>query len=75
MKINVAVILKQDTEGRNTPLSILWKDGRSFEIDQILDVRRAAYLKAGGVGDRYTCRVRNKQIYLFDEDGCWFLEG
>jgi hypothetical protein len=75
MKINVGVILKQDTEGRKTPLSIIWKDGRSFEIDRILDIRRAASLKAGGVGERYTCRVRNKQIYLFDEEGCWFMEG
>lgn len=75
MRINVAVILKQDIDGGKTPLSIIWNDGRSFEIDRILDVRRAASLKAGGVGERYTCRIRNKQIYLFDEEGCWFLEG
>jgi hypothetical protein len=74
LKINVAVILKQDTDGRKTPLSIIWTDGRTFDIDRILDVRRAASLKSGGVGERYTCRVRNKQIYLFNEEGSWFLE-
>jgi len=40
----------------------------------VLDVRRAASLKSGGVGERYTCRIKNKQIYLFDEEGTWFLE-
>ena len=74
MRINVSVILKQDIDGRKTPLSIIWKDGRTFDIDRVLDVRRAASLKSGGAGERYTCRIKNKQIYLFDEEGRWFLE-
>ena len=74
MKINVGVNARHDIDGNIEPLSIIWKDGRSFEIDRILDVSRAASLKAGGVGIRYTCRVRNKQIYLYDEEGKWFME-
>ncbi|HAN20444.1 MAG: hypothetical protein A2Y15_08810 [Clostridiales bacterium GWF2_36_10] len=75
MKINLAVNVRHEIDGRQTPLSIIWEDGRTFEVDRILDVRRAASLKAGGVGIRYTCRIRNKQIYLYDEEGCWFMEG
>ena len=56
------------------PLSIEWEDGRSFEIDKVLDVCRAASLKAGGIGIRYTCRVRHKQVYLFKDEDSWFME-
>lgn len=75
MRINLAVNVRHETDGRITPLSIIWEDGRTFDIDRILDIRRAASLKAGGCGIRYTCRVRNKQVYLFDEEGVWFMEG
>lgn len=73
-KIFVGVITKHDTEGRITPLQIIWEDGRKFEIDRILGKCRAASLKAGGVGWRYTCSIWNKAVYLFDEDGRWFVE-
>ena len=56
------------------PLSLEWEDGRSFEIDKVLDVRKAASQKAGGIGVRYTCRIRNKQVYLFKDEDMWFIE-
>jgi len=75
MRINVAVNVRHEADGRQTPLAIIWEDGRKFEIDYVYDARRAASLKAGGVGMRYTCKIRSKKLYLFDEEGCWFLEG
>lgn len=75
LKIKLAVTARHETDGRITPLSILWEDGRTFEIDRVLDIRKAASLKAGGCGIRYSCRIRDKQVYLFDEEGCWFMEG
>ena len=44
------------------------------EIDRVLDVRRAASLKAGGMGIRYTVRINGKQSYLFYEEPRWFVE-
>ncbi len=75
-KVIVQVYAAFDTEGHITPTSFIWEDGRRFEIDRILDVRRAASLKAGGLGIRYTCRVRGKQTYLYHDDceGHWFME-
>lgn len=73
-KIFVEVIAKFDTLGNGRPLSIKWEDGRVFEIDRVLDVRQAPSLKGGGVGIRYTCRIRNRQFYLFDDKGRWFVE-
>jgi hypothetical protein len=73
-KVFVEVIVKHDIHGNILPLSVKWEDGRVFEVDRLLDVRQAASLKAGGVGMRYTCRICNKQVYLFNDEGKWFME-
>jgi hypothetical protein len=73
-KVFVQVIAEHNVEGQIKPLSITWEDGRVFEVDRLLDVRMAASLKAGGQGIRYTCRIRGKQVYLFHDDGRWFME-
>lgn len=58
-----------------TPLAIEWEDGHVYEIDRVLDSRRAASTKAGGVGMRYLCRIQNRETHLFYEDPKWFVEG
>ena len=76
-KIVVEVVARFDTAGGLTPLWMGWEDGRRFGIDRVLDVRRAASLKAGGVGIRYTVRISGKERYLWFEDmaNIWFVEG
>jgi hypothetical protein len=73
-KVFVEVTAKHDTLGNIRLLSVKWEDGRIFEVDRLLDVRQAPALKAGGVGVRYTCRIHNRQVYLFDDEGKWFME-
>lgn len=73
-RVYVRVIVEFDEEGGVHPLSIAWEDGRKFEVDRVLDVRRAASTKAGGQGIRYTCRIMGKETYLFDDNGRWFVE-
>lgn len=73
-KTYVSVIVQFSVEGKITPLSILWEDGREYEIDRILDVTRAASLKAGGQGMRYTCLIQGQRRYLFFDDVRWFVE-
>ena len=51
-------------EGKVLPLFINWEDGRRFPIDRVLDVCRAASLKQGGIGLRYTCRIGGQIRYL-----------
>ena len=74
-KVYVEVTARFDVEGNITPLSVTWEDGMVYEIDRILDRRRAASLKAGGIGMRYTCRISGRQSYLYYEDPRWFVEG
>ncbi|MCC5464562.1 hypothetical protein [Pelosinus baikalensis] len=73
-KVFVEVVAKHDTYGNVRPLSIRWEDGRVFEVDRLIDIRKAASLKGGGVGIRYTCKIMGKQVHLFDDEGKWFME-
>lgn len=69
----IRVIAEHRTDGSIRPLKIEYED-RWLEVDRLIDVRMAASLKAGGQGMRYTCRIYGKQVYLFCDDGRWFLE-
>ncbi len=73
-KVFVKVIVKFETDGRIIPLSVILEDGREFPIDKVTDIRQAASLKCGGQGIRYTCRIRNRETYLFYEGPNWFVE-
>ena len=73
-KVYVEVTARFDVDGKITPLSLTWEDGTVFEIGRVLDCRRAASLKAGGIGMRYTVRIGNQQSYLYYEDPRWFVE-
>ncbi len=73
-KIYVSVRADHLLSGRIRPLMFRTKDGPVVRIDRILDEREAPSLKAGGQGMRYTCRVGEKQLYLFHDDVYWFIE-
>ena len=67
-------------DGSMAPVQIKWKDGRVFEIDRVLDVRRAAS-DAGSMGVRYTVKILGQVRRLFFEDAYsdtgrarWFVE-
>lgn len=70
--VAVNVTIRQD--GRVHPNKFLWKDGRTYTIDKVLKVERAASTKVGGCGLRYTVMVEGLPRFLFDEDGKWFME-
>jgi hypothetical protein len=72
-KTFVEVIVKYKSDGKLYPLTILWEDGRKFDIDKIIDIRKATSIKNGGKGIRYTCSIQNKQIYLFLDEDRWFI--
>ena len=70
----VGVIVRIDEDGTLLPLTVVWEDGRKFEIDEVLDRRQAASLKAGGNGIRYTVRIGHTETYLYYENPRWFVE-
>lgn len=73
-KVYVGVQAVFDAEGTVIPLSIEWVDGRCYQIDRVIDIRRAASLKAGGTGMRYLVRIGSKQSYIWRDEDRWFVE-
>ena len=70
----VPVVVRFEADGRLRPLVIEFDEGRRYPIDRIVDVRRAACQRVGGVGDRYTCLINGQETYLWLEKGVWFVE-
>ena len=74
-KVYVDVTARFTKDGRLIPVNMIWKDGHIYEIQKVTDVRRAASLKAGGVGLRYTCLIDGRTSHIFYEDNnLWFVE-
>ena len=74
MRKNITVIAKMQDDGKIIPLIILWQDGKSFEIDKVLDIRKKASTKGGGAGIRYSVKINGFERYLFLKDYDWFIE-
>lgn len=78
-KVFVSVLLTVDTNGKNRPYRIKFEDdpvyeNQVFKVDRVKDVRRAASLKVGGTGIRYTVIICGKESYLFNDENKWFVE-
>ena len=74
MRKNITVIAKMQDNGKIIPLTILWQDGRNFEIDKVLDIRKKASTKGGGKGLRYTCKILGQERFLWLDEYIWFIE-
>ncbi len=74
-KVFVDVMVQFVSDGSINPIYLIWPDGRRYDIDKIIDIRKAASHSVGGQGYRYTCRICNREKYLFLEDDKWFMEG
>lgn len=70
----VEVIAKIRENGSILPMYIGWEDNRYFKVDEVIEVRQAASLKAGGQGIRFQVRIGNAVSYVYYEKPCWFVE-
>jgi hypothetical protein len=69
----VQVDVRFTLEGEMEPLRIYLESGRVCEIDKVLDSRRAASMKVGGQGIRYTVRIHGQSKHLWYEEPKWFV--
>jgi len=79
-RVYVEMLVNYSPDGTMTPTVLKWEDGHAYEIDKVLDVRRAASA-AGSMGMRYTVRIMGQERRLFYEDTYsatgqprWFVE-
>lgn len=73
-KAYVNVIVEHQLDGQKTPLQIIFEDGRKFNIDRVVERRRAAATKVGGTGIRYNIIIGRQERYIYEDDGLWFVE-
>lgn len=74
-KVYVDVTVRFGKEGTVCPVSFTWEDGVTYEIDKVVNVRRAASTAAGGNGILYTCIISGRKSHLYyEENNRWFME-
>ena len=61
-------------EGQVVPLSILWKDGRKFAVEQVINIKNNAPAKSGGRATKYTLIVQGQTRDFLVDNGKWFVE-
>ena len=73
-KVYVRVDARFHPDGHLSPVRVTWEDGRTYEVTRVTNICRAASLKAGGAGIRYTVQIGRTETYLFLEEDRWFVE-
>ena len=75
-KVYIEVVVRFLKEGGMRPLWLSWKDGRTFEIERVLDVGRKPARVGAVLPVRYACLIRGREKYLYYEieTARWFLE-
>lgn len=74
VKQPVAVLVAIGKDGQVRPRKFQWKDRRTYTIERVTRIERAASTKVGGCGIRYTVMVEGLPRFLYDEEGKWFME-
>ena len=57
--------------GRSDPKVIKWSDGRSFRIDEVLDITFS--LNNEYKGYRYTVRIGSVEKYIYLDNNQWYV--
>jgi len=74
-KVYVDVLVRFGKDGLVRPVRFTWEDGATYDIEKVLNVRKAASVKAGGTGIMYTCIISGKESHLYyEENNRWFME-
>ncbi len=70
----VSVTANFSEQGKITPLSLFWENGREYIIDKVISVKNLASTKGGGVGIRFEIKIQSKNKFLFLHEYKWFVE-
>ncbi len=69
----VSVVARFDL-GVITPVRIIWRDGRRFAIDRVLDVCEAASTRTAMAGTRYRVLIAGHPHELWRATDRWYVE-
>lgn len=63
----VNVVLHMSDEGRIDPLAVIWPDGRTFRIDEVLYRGEPGQMQKGAKTSRFRIRFGRKETNLYLE--------
>ena len=63
----VNVVLHVNDEGRIDPLAVIWPDGRTFRIDEVLYRGEPGQMQKGAKTSRFRIRFGRKETNLYLE--------
>lgn len=66
-KMYVNVVLHVNDEGRIDPLAVIWPDGRTFRIDEVLYRGEPGQMQKGAETSRFRIRFGRKETNLYLE--------
>jgi hypothetical protein len=71
----VGMRVEYGIDGKITQLVIRWPDGRDFKVDELISVKPTITV-GSGFGNRYLCRVKNKEVSLYNDtvEGKWYVK-
>ena len=73
-RIYVITVVQFDTEGKITPLWIVWSNGKQYEIDRILSTQIPPSLRSGANGYRFHVRILGQERTLGYDGRRWYIE-
>ena len=67
-------LISFDRQGKVADPTFLSEDIVQKAMELFIENYRWNNPISGGLGTRYTCRICNKEVFLFDDEGRWFVE-
>ena len=73
-RIYVDMLVEHKASGDILPKALIWRDGRRFEIDEILNFYFISPAGTQGMHKCYLCRIKGQEREIYEDKGRWFVE-
>ena len=72
-KVFVNALVLHSKDAGKIPRAIDF-EGTTYKIDRLTGRKRAASMKVGGTGIRYSIEIGGKNTYLYEDGDDWYVE-
>ena len=73
-RIYVDMLVEHKASGEMLPRTLIWRDGRRFEIDEVLSFLFTSPAGTQEMFKSYLCRIKGHEREIHEDKGRWFVE-
>ena len=73
-RIYVDMLVEHKASGEMIPRTLIWRDGRRFEIDEVLSFLFTSPAGTQEMFKSYLCRIKGQEREIHEDKGRWFVE-